>query len=80
MLESMGSECDTIKQQQKLLWEQQEAMQERNHAWEISDFKNKVKGEGWGLDSETHPQAAELGGLQLILSWLGSLRGALQSV
>ncbi|KAK1159165.1 protein Spindly-B-like isoform X3 [Acipenser oxyrinchus oxyrinchus] len=43
MLESMGSECDTIKQQQKLLWEQQEAMQERNHAWEISDFKNKLE-------------------------------------
>ncbi|KAK1804473.1 hypothetical protein P4O66_020485, partial [Electrophorus voltai] len=43
MLDSVHSEFDMVKNQQKYLLEQQQQMLERNHAVELSDFKNKVE-------------------------------------
>ncbi|XP_053486629.1 protein Spindly isoform X2 [Ictalurus furcatus] len=42
MLDSLSSEFDVVKNQQKHLLEQQQAMLERNHAVECGEFKNKV--------------------------------------
>lgn len=42
MLESLRSEFDLIKNQQKHQMEQQQTQLERNHALELSDLKNKV--------------------------------------
>ncbi|KAF4085506.1 hypothetical protein AMELA_G00095940 [Ameiurus melas] len=42
MLDSLSSEFDDVKNQQKHLLEQQQAVFERNHAVECGDFKNKV--------------------------------------
>ncbi|XP_066572610.1 protein Spindly [Amia ocellicauda] len=43
ILDSLRSECETIKMQQKVLWEQQEAQLERSHALEVNDYKNKME-------------------------------------
>ncbi|XP_064185492.1 protein Spindly [Anguilla rostrata] len=43
MLESLRSECEAVKGQQKLLWEQQEAQLERRHTVELNDFRNKTE-------------------------------------
>lgn len=42
MLESLRSEFDLVRTQQKHQMEQQQTLLERNHAVEISDLKNKV--------------------------------------
>uniref|UniRef100_A0A672SWT0 Uncharacterized protein n=1 Tax=Sinocyclocheilus grahami TaxID=75366 RepID=A0A672SWT0_SINGR len=42
MLESLRSEFDLVKTQQKHQIEQQQTLLERNHALELSDLKNKV--------------------------------------
>lgn len=42
MLESLRSEFDLVKNQQKHQMEQQQTLLERNHALELSDLKNKV--------------------------------------
>lgn len=42
MLESLRSEFDLVKNQQKHQMEQQQTLLERNHALELSDSKNKV--------------------------------------
>ncbi|KAJ8352424.1 hypothetical protein SKAU_G00239000 [Synaphobranchus kaupii] len=43
MLDSLRSECDAVKVQQKLLWEQQEAQLERRRTVELNDYKNKAE-------------------------------------
>ncbi|CAM4615167.1 unnamed protein product [Leuciscus chuanchicus] len=43
MLESLRSEFDLVKNQQKHQMEQQQTLLERNHALELSDLKNKVE-------------------------------------
>ncbi|XP_067313507.1 protein Spindly [Pseudorasbora parva] len=43
MLESLRSEFDLVKNQQKHQMEQQQTVLERNHALELSDLKNKVE-------------------------------------
>ncbi|XP_017553794.1 protein Spindly isoform X1 [Pygocentrus nattereri] len=43
MLDSLHSEFDYVKNQQKHLLEQQQTMLERNHAVELCDFKSKVE-------------------------------------
>ncbi|XP_077104020.1 protein Spindly isoform X1 [Siphateles boraxobius] len=43
MLESLRSEFDLVKNQQKHQIEQQQTLLERNHALELSDLKNKVE-------------------------------------
>ncbi|KAL7885996.1 hypothetical protein AOLI_G00062910 [Acnodon oligacanthus] len=43
MLDSLHSEFDYVKNQQKHLLEQQQTMLERNHAVELGDFKSKVE-------------------------------------
>ncbi|KAG7465006.1 hypothetical protein MATL_G00171640 [Megalops atlanticus] len=43
MLDSLRSEFDAVRGQQKLLWEQQETQLERKHALELTEFKNKVE-------------------------------------
>lgn len=43
MLESLRSEFDLVKNQQKHQLEQKQTLMERNHALELSDLKNKVK-------------------------------------
>ncbi|KAG1930098.1 protein Spindly [Pimephales promelas] len=43
MLESLRSELDLVKNQQKHQMEQQKTLLERNHALELSDLKNKVE-------------------------------------
>uniref|UniRef100_A0A673GMM4 Uncharacterized protein n=1 Tax=Sinocyclocheilus rhinocerous TaxID=307959 RepID=A0A673GMM4_9TELE len=42
MLESLRSEFDLVKTQQKHQMEQQQTLLERNHALDLSDLKNKV--------------------------------------
>ncbi len=42
MLESLRSEFDLVKTQQKHHMEQKQTLLERNHALELSDLKNKV--------------------------------------
>ncbi len=42
MLESLRSEFDLVKNQQKHQMEQQQTLLERSHALELSDLKNKV--------------------------------------
>lgn len=42
MLESLRSEFELVKNQQKHQMEQKQTLLERNHALEISDLKNKV--------------------------------------
>ncbi|MBN3320689.1 SPDLA protein, partial [Atractosteus spatula] len=43
MLDSLRSECESIKTQQKMLWVQQEAQLERSYTLEISEYKNKLE-------------------------------------
>ncbi|XP_043112901.1 protein Spindly isoform X1 [Puntigrus tetrazona] len=43
MLESLRSEFDLVKNQQKHHMEQQQTLLERNHALELSDLKNKLE-------------------------------------
>lgn len=43
MLDSLNSEFDVVKNQQKHLLEQQQTMLERNFAMECSEFKSKVR-------------------------------------
>ncbi|XP_050983091.1 protein Spindly isoform X2 [Labeo rohita] len=43
MLESLRSEFDLVKNQQKHQMEQQQTLLERNHALELSDLKNKLE-------------------------------------
>ena len=42
ILDSVQSELDDVKKQQRCLMEQQEAQLERSHAQELSDNKNQV--------------------------------------
>ncbi|KAM9470183.1 protein Spindly isoform 1-T1 [Clarias gariepinus] len=42
MLDSLNSEFDVVKNQQKLLLDQQQTKLQRNHAVECAEFKNKV--------------------------------------
>nr|XP_015205193.1 PREDICTED: protein Spindly [Lepisosteus oculatus] len=43
MLDSLRSECESIKTQQKMLWVQQEAQLERSYTLEIGEYKNKLE-------------------------------------
>ncbi|XP_039632428.1 protein Spindly [Polypterus senegalus] len=43
MLDSMASECESLKQQQKLLWEQHETQLKMSHIREIDEYKNKLE-------------------------------------
>ncbi|KAI1884997.1 hypothetical protein AGOR_G00215650 [Albula goreensis] len=43
MLDSLRSECDVVKGQQKLLWDQQETQLERKHTLELIEYKNKAE-------------------------------------
>ncbi|XP_030622784.1 protein Spindly [Chanos chanos] len=43
MLDSLRSEFDAVKSQQKQQWEQQQAQLERGHALELSDLKSKLE-------------------------------------
>lgn len=42
MLESLSSECETIKQQQKMHLEQLEETLSRSHGQEVNELKKKV--------------------------------------
>lgn len=43
MLESLSSECETIKQQQKMHLEKLEEQLSRNHGQEVNELKNKIE-------------------------------------
>lgn len=42
VLDSLRSDYDSIKSQQRLQWEQHESQLARNHAMELNECKNKV--------------------------------------
>ncbi|CDQ76849.1 unnamed protein product [Oncorhynchus mykiss] len=43
VLDSLRSDYDLVNSQQRLQWEKQESMLERNHAMELNECKNKVE-------------------------------------
>ncbi|XP_059371824.1 protein Spindly [Carassius carassius] len=59
MLESLRSEFDLVKTQQKHQMEQQQTLLERNHALELSDLKNKLE------KIKTDLEEAQLAGKQM---------------
>ncbi|KAF4104872.1 protein Spindly isoform X2 [Onychostoma macrolepis] len=59
MLESLRSEFDLVKTQQKHQMEQQQTLLERNHALELSDLKNKLE------KMKTDLEEAQLAGKQM---------------
>ncbi|KTF87694.1 hypothetical protein cypCar_00020096 [Cyprinus carpio] len=59
MLESLRSEFDLVKSQQKHQMEQQQTLLERNHALELSDLKNKLE------KIKTDLEEAQLAGKQM---------------